>query len=407
MAGEILNKAEIAAVKAKLDKAKAAVTAAKETAAAKQATVKTAQEAALAALQGRIDFKTGKTDTLPVTQNQSQAAADAALAAMKDRTASYLDVTAAEKEASAISVPKEQYAPDVPVDNKSIYDMLTLELTNLGLSSLVNPLKSIFEEGITDADTLRLRLSQTPEYQTRFSANADRISKGLRALSPAEYVGLEDQYQNIMRNYTLPESYYTKDPTGKQSGFDQLIGNDVDSTELENRIMIAQNRVQNANSDVTKALKAFYPDITNGDILAYVLDPTNGLDMIKRKVTAAEIGGAALSQGLTTAAQSAEDLARYGINKAQAQQGYEQIAGLLPRASMLADVYKQDAYTQAVAEAEVFGTGGAASAAERRKKISELEKAKFSGSSGAASNALSRDRASSQMQYRESGAGAF
>ena len=129
--------------------------------------------------------------------------------------------------------------------------------------------------------------------------------------------------------------------------------------------------------------------------------------MIKRKVTAAEIGGAALAQGLTTAAQSAEDLARYGITGAQAQVGYEQVAGMLPRGSQLADIYKQDPYTQATAEADVFGTAGSAVAKEKRRKISALETAAFSGSSGAASNALSRDRASSLGSYRETGAGAF
>ncbi len=35
-------------------------------------------------------------------------------------------------------------------------------------------------------------------------------AKGLNALSEAEYIGLEDQYQNIMRNYGLPASYYTR-----------------------------------------------------------------------------------------------------------------------------------------------------------------------------------------------------
>ena len=62
---------------------------------------------------------------------------------------------------------------------------------------------------------------------------------------------------------------------------------------------------------------------------------------------------------------------------------------------------------QAVAEAETFGTAGSAVAKEKRRKISALETAAFAGSSGAANNALSRDRASSAGVYRETGAGAF
>lgn len=299
-----------------------------------------------------------------------------------------------------IGTPADQAA------RKSAYDILLEEFTRYGLGSLVEPLKGLVMDNVSPSE-FSLRLQQTDAYKQRFSANADRIAKGLTALRPAEYLAMEDSYQNIMRNYGLPASYYSKDSLGTQAGFNQLLANDVSATELEDRVMTAQNRVVNANPEVYKALKAFYPDITNGDILAYTLDPTKALDMIKRKVTAAEIGGAALAQGLTTEATTAENLARYGITGAQAQQGYEQVAGMLPRGQQLADIYKQDPYTQAVAEAETFGTAGSAVAKEKRRKLTALETAAFSGSSGAAQNALSRDRASSVGMYRESGAGSF
>ena len=297
-------------------------------------------------------------------------------------------------------------AAQAQAERQSAYDILMSEFTRYGLGALVEPLKGFIISGSSPSE-LTIQLQNTEAYKKRFAANADRIAKGLAALSPAEYIAMEDQYQNIMRNYGLPETYYAKDAMGTQPGFQQLLANDVSATELEDRVLTAQNRVQNANPEVYKALKAFYPDITNGDILAYTLDPTKALDMIKRKVTAAEIGGAALAQGLTTDAAAAENLARYGVTKQQAEQGYQTIGGMLPRAAQLADIYKQDAYTQAVAEAEVFGTGGAVGAANKRKKLTALEQAAFAGSSGAAQNALSRDRASSVGMYRESGAGSF
>jgi hypothetical protein len=296
--------------------------------------------------------------------------------------------------------------PEQQAARKSAYDLLVEEFTRYGLGALVEPLKGLVMDNVSPSE-FSLRLQQTDAYKKRFSANADRIAKGLTALKPAEYLAMEDSYQNIMRNYGLPASYYSRDSLGTQAGFNQLLANDVSATELEDRVMTAQNRVVNANPEVYKALKAFYPDITNGDILAYTLDPTKALDAIKRKVTAAEIGGAALASGLTTEAATAENLARYGVTKQQAEQGYQAIGGMLPRASQLADIYRQDPYTQAVAESEVFGTGNAVSAAERRKKLTSLETAKFSGSSGMAGNALSRDRALSSGVYRESGAGSF
>jgi hypothetical protein len=275
--------------------------------------------------------------------------------------------------------------------SRSAYDLVTSELTRLGLPSLIAPLRSLFESGISEGDSLRLALSQTPEYQTRFSANAKRIGAGLSALSPAEYIQLEDQYQNIMRNYGLPASYYAKDATGKQIGFDELLGGDVSATELEERLITAQDRVLKSNPEVLKTLKAFYPGIGNGDILAYSLDPKNALKDIQRKVAAAEIGGAALAQGLSTTMTGAEELAGYGITKAQAQQGFADVAQMAPRGGLLSEIYNEAPYNQATATAEVFGTAGAAEAAQKRRKLTALEEATFSGQSGLGQGALARN----------------
>jgi len=277
--------------------------------------------------------------------------------------------------------------------NTSAFDLITLELKNLGLDSLIKPLTDIFVGGIDDADSIRLALSQTDAYKTRFKANEERIKAGLRALSPAEYIRLEDQYQEVMRNYGLPASYYTKDATGKQVGFDKFIAGDVSAVELEDRISTAQKRVINANPEVSKALKQFYPDITNGDILAYTLDPTKGLEDIKRKVTAAEIGGAALQAGLTTGMTRAEELRNAGIDKAAATEGYASIGAGLQRGSELAAIYKQDPYTQTTAESEVFKLSGQQEARKQRQKVTGLEKATFGGQTGLTSGALARDRA--------------
>jgi hypothetical protein len=277
-------------------------------------------------------------------------------------------------------------------DRLSAYNILKMEFDRYGLGSLVENIKGLLQEDIPPSE-FSLRLRETPAYQQRFSANKDRISAGLSALSPAEYVALEDQYQGIMRNYGLPTSYYTKDATGKQPGFDKFIAGDVSASELEDRILTAQKRVINANPQVSTALKQFYPDITNGDILAYALDPSQGLEGIKRKVTAAEIGGAALQSGLSTSLTRAEELGRYDVDKQSATQGFATIAGGLQRGSQLASIYQQDPYTQAVAETEVFNIPGAQEARKQRQKITGLERAAFSGQTGLTAGALTRDRA--------------
>jgi len=267
-----------------------------------------------------------------------------------------------------------------------------MEFEQYGLGSLVTDIKDLLINS-TPPSEFGLRLRGTKAYQDRFKGNETRIAAGLSALSPAEYVALEDQYQTIMRNAGLPASYYTKDKTGKQAGFEKFIGGDVSALELQDRISTAQSRVINANPEVTSALKQFYPDITNGDILAYTLDPAQGLESIKRKVTAAEIGGAALQSGLTTSQSSAEQLQRYGVDKATAEKGYSTIGSGLQRGSQLSAIYGESPYTQATAEQEIFNIPGAEEARRKRQKVTGLEKAAFGGQSGISGGALARDRA--------------
>jgi hypothetical protein len=279
------------------------------------------------------------------------------------------------------------------------YQRLYDEFNAIGLGALVADSKDLLMKA-TSIGAIPDALRNTQAYKDRFSANDSRIKAGLKALSPAEYLAKEDAYQNLMRNYGLPASYYTPGLYGKQEGFDALLTNDVSAVELEDRISTAQERVLNSNPEVIAALKQFYPDITNGDILAYTLNPKNGLKDIQRKITAAEIGGAALSQTdamgkpiLATSEARARELAGYGVDKAEATAGYSAIGAGLQRGSELSAIYGQSPYTQATAESEVFKLSGQQEARKQRQKVTGLEKATFGGQTGLTSGALARDRA--------------
>jgi hypothetical protein len=289
------------------------------------------------------------------------------------------------------------YVDKLKLDEKrqrgqSAYELLYAEFDQYGLGSLVKDIEEFIKDGLSKAE-LTLKLRGTETYKKRFAANADRVKNGLAAISEAEYIGLEDQYLNIMRNYGLPESYYARGDFGTQAGFQKFIANDVSATELEERVMAGQERVLNSNPEVLAALRSFYPGITNGDILAYTLDPTNALTEIKRKVTAAEIGGAAMQAGLKTNLTRADELSQAGITKAQAQQGFQTVAEVAPRGGQLAAMYGESPYTQQTAEQEVFGLAGSVDAAKQRKKLVGLERAEFSGQTGMAQGALGRERA--------------
>jgi len=277
---------------------------------------------------------------------------------------------------------------------QSAYDLLFQQFDAYGLGALVTPLKGLIESGVSPAE-FTIKLRETDAYKKRFAANSSRIQKGLRALSEAEYIGLEDQYQDVMRRYGLPDTYYSRGDMGRQEGFEKFIGGDVSPVELEDRIQTAQRRVLNAAPQIKDALTQYYGnEISNGDILAYVLDPDKAIENIKRKVTAAEIGGAASIAGLGAGRSRAEELQRFGVTGEQARQGYNVISEFLPQARVLGERYTKQGlgdYTQETAESEVFAIPGSAEAGRKRRKLAELETAQFSGQTGV--GALARERA--------------
>jgi hypothetical protein len=278
-------------------------------------------------------------------------------------------------------------------NRQSAYDLLFQQFDVYGLGALVTPLKGLIESGINPSE-FTIKLRETDAYKKRFGANTARINKGLRALSEAEYIGLEDQYQDVMRRYGLPQEYYARGDMGRQEGFEKFISGDVSPVELEDRVQTAQRRVLNAAPQVRDALTQFYgAEIGNGDILAYVLDPEKAIENIKRKVTAAEIGAGAMQAGLATGVSRAEELQRYGVTGEQARQGFGTIASGLERGRQLSQIYNQPDYTQAVAEAEVFALPDAEQARRQRRKLGQLETAEFGGTTGMTGGALSRERA--------------
>jgi len=120
------------------------------------------------------------------------------------------------------------------------------------------------------------------------------------------------------------------------------------------------------------------------------LNPKENLPKLQEKVTAAEIGSAALNQGLDTSVASAEALAKAGVDLATARRGYSAIADVLPTATKLSQIYDETGmmYTQATAEAETFE--GLASAQRKRLALAERELAQFSGRSGVGKTSLAQ-----------------
>jgi murein DD-endopeptidase MepM/ murein hydrolase activator NlpD len=284
--------------------------------------------------------------------------------------------------------------------NKDAYAILEDTLNTYGLSSLASVIKGYMLAGL-GTEQAKLQIKQEPLYKARFKGNELRLASGLNALSEAEYLGVEDTYNQVMNQYGLGD-YFGKTRETRQSKLADVIGGDISPVEFKDRISTVVERVNNADASIKTQLKQFYPSITETDLVKYFLDPKETLPQLQEKVTSAEIGAAAVSQKLDTSVTSATDLAKYGIDRATAVKGYSTIGGMLPETTKLNDIYGEAKinYTQKTAEEEVFK--GNASAERKRKQLAALETAQFGGSAGVGSAGLS-----TQMLRKSSSAGQF
>jgi hypothetical protein len=338
-----------------------------------------AAEAAAEAARIAAEQEAARKANLAIAQASAIAASNtgnnAAIKALQDQITTLLSTqkTAQELAQQQATLSAQTETDTAAEARRSAVAVLTERFEEYGLGSLINKIKDLAIEGATEA-TISLALRETEEYKERFKANEERIKKGLRVLTPAEYLRVEDGYRQVLRSYGLKQF-------DTDNYVSQFIANDISPAEFSNRVVTAVQRVQNADPAVSRQLRDYY-GIGQTDLVAYALDPTNQLQKIERQVAAAEIGVAAARQGLQAGVSVAEQLAAQGVTEAEAQKGYATIADILPTAEKLSDIYGTtlDAYGQSEAEQEVFNS--LASAQRKRQRLTAREVAAFSGSSG-------------------------
>jgi hypothetical protein len=275
--------------------------------------------------------------------------------------------------------------------DKDAYALLKEVFMSYGLEELVPAITKLMANNV-GPNQASLMLKTNPEYNAayikRFSGNESRRKAGLNVLSEAEYLDLENSYSQTLNAYGL-KNYFGATTDAKRTAMSNIIGNDISATEFKDRVDTVVTRVSNADPKIKETLRNFY-GIKEDDLTSYFLNPADNLPKLQEKVAAAEIGAAAANQNLAYSKTSAEDLAKFGITKAQAQEGYSTIGDIMPTASKLGNIYG-DQYTQATAEQEVFK--GTASAKRKRQQLAEREVASFSGSAGTTSASLKKSTA--------------
>jgi hypothetical protein len=229
---------------------------------------------------------------------------------------------------------------------ENAFGIISAFLQRAGLGGLETNIRGLLAQGIEDSDAILFNLRETTQFKTRFKANARRVENGLPELDPATYIGLEQEYANVLRANRLPTKFYDS-----PEDFEKLIEGAVSPSEFQARINEGFAKVRDADPQVLNTLRQFYPEVGNDEnaLAAYFIDPKRGADVLERQVQAARIGARAREQGgIGIGALTAEELVSRGYTPEVAQ-------GVFERVGQLAGLYQEMGGEQALTEQQKVG----------------------------------------------------
>jgi hypothetical protein len=224
--------------------------------------------------------------------------------------------------------PDEPPAPAMPMfsPNPDARNTIKAVLSTYGLESLAEVLWGNYTSGLVDINNeqaLVYSIRDTEQYKTRFVGNAARAKRGLAELSPAEYIGLEDSYRQIMQSNGMPPGFYDQN-----DDFSKLIEGDVSPSELQDRVQQGYAVVAQADPEVKRQMQTLY-GVTEGQLAAYFIDPERTAPLLKQQAQAARIAARGLEQGgIQLTGTFAENLAARGITEQQARAGFAEVGAL-------------------------------------------------------------------------------
>ena len=269
--------------------------------------------------------------------------------------------------------------------DQNAFDIVKDLLKQYDIEELESVVRGWIENKVSEEAAIA-NLRGTDAYKTRFKGNELRRAAGLNVFDEGTYLAQENDYEEWARYYGVLGKL--GDTTQKRrETFANLMANSVFTPEYKTRLETYVDRVDRGDPGIKRTLRSFY-NITDDDLLNYFINPKENIKVLQEKVTAAEIGAAATAQGLGASRARAEDLARFGIDRATAIAGYQDIAAALPRGQMLGGIYREEGidYTQQTAEEEEFKQ--MESARRARRRLAEREAATFGGGSAVARGSL-------------------
>jgi len=325
------------------------------------------------------NYKDGKEVTSPNTSQTVVTGTDPAIKAALDALTAQLK---AMEEAQKNVLTLEQIEKNARKAASTEFKDTLLSLGFTESDGIIAELDSMIQKDYTMAQ-IKLELPGTKAYKERFPG-MEALRKAGRAINEATYISNEKGYLQTLRAYGLDTA-----TLGSRSNLGVYIANEVSPREFEERVNLAATRVKE-NPDVMGAFKTFYPEADEGSVIAYLLNPKAGMDIIKKQVRISEIGAASTRAGFAKDLVSAEFAT--GLIGAVGESNYAQIVNEFSRARQFANAQRRLAniesqpYSDLEAVSAVVGDDIQAGLASQRR--AEREVSRFAGRSGVTASSL-------------------
>lgn len=190
------------------------------------------------------------------------------------------------------------------------------------------------------------------QYDTWFPGNKD--PNGRLILS-------EEDFADTMTGYMLDLVGHNINPTLFYHRFPDLVQGHVSVEEFADRINMYDEDLRQNISGVRQWYGEQYglTELTDEALLASMLDPKVGEDVLKRRISMAQIGGEGLARGLAATEPTIRRLLAVGYGQAQASDLFAKASYFLPKLGGAAGRARAGAFgLERYVGAEAFGEAG-------------------------------------------------
>lgn len=282
------------------------------------------------------------------------------------------------------------------------------------VNSLMATINSVYAANIDPSEAQILNsIYNSDAYKQRFAGNeiirkrmADGQGRpGDRLLNPKEYIDAENAYRTVLQDAGMPTGFYDQ-----PDDFNNLIGNSVSVAEFKSRVDTASDALNYADQSTVNSLSRYY-NMTRGDLVAYLLDPSRAMPILEnraaraaqagtdefglnsrtelqRMYAASQVGGMAERQGLGVDKGFAEEIVDLG-KAGEAEDAIATAGALDPDVRRLGSIYGQPMDFKDLVR-ETLNMSGGVEAGRKRRKFASKERAAFGGAGALDKKSLSR-----------------